>query len=1693
MTYYLKAFNSSGTALAFLPEYQDLQVSTEFSEVGSIAFSYHPKGVNFAVLMQDRIEVAVYQDGVELNDCRFRLLQREWDEIKEDEPVQFTGPSLLNRLTSAIVYSGDGSVTLGQDQTFTSATPGGILKALFDQNFARGTTRVMRQITYASFSNANDSNGNPWEFTIPGPITYTVGVNYLDVVRNLVNNGTIEVRMVGQDLRVYNPGTMGADKTIIASPVIFRRGRELSEAPRRETAEQIAAIALIAGDENILRQEVDSGVAAVWGEDETFISQGGIKDTTTLGILAAAEIDRRSQVRSEYTHQIVAAASPWVPFVDYAVSDYIFTDRSGTPERMRIRQLVASLDPIAPPAISLVLNDKFLEQEIVTARKIDGILGGASATGTVAVPTEPESQDTTTPKSPASLSTGSSVYVGEDGVAVAQASLSWPAVTQNTDNSTISDLDHYETQWHVDNASALTAISVINPARDMETLTKKFDRRGTGYGWLGADGGASCRADSGKDFWLFADTNLGVADQEGRIVSNWSFPHNTWVLTDPNNDSVFDAKWGYGNKFGDDDAFFKTNTGLWQADTNCAIVRSTSTFYYGTASLQITATAGGDATARIAAGAFAYPVAASTQYSFFCRARSVGTARSVALGIRWYDAANALISTTTSLNQAGDNANWKRHLVVGTSPANAVRAAPIIIFRSAGAAQVFNMDAAQFSQGDATYYGWNDPGRAFLGGPCAVIHPEELGGSELTDLNDIFWVDNVECIAGKIYAVYTRYTTTGTFKNSVCLVVYDGTTHAFESITQFTTSDTFVWGTAISDDGLNFVYLYGREDLAAGVRANHLMRVPRANILTGTKEYWNGTTFTTTRASSTSVYSGYSALFGDIWQQQPSGTFYALITEFGGTTVKYLTATAKQGPWTLQGSLYTMPEMGSGLIAYFPRIHPQLATNAGMPMSYSVNGTVNGDDSLDNIRYYAPKFMIGPPASVLAVSPSTGWSESRIIDSGTLVDFIGNLPIGWNFESRVRAVDYNGHRSTWRTSTPILTATDLTPPDKPSVPIVSSQFQGIRIEWNGLDYLGRPQPGDWAYTEVHVSEVSNFQPGPLTKVDTITTRTGAVFPYQGLVYGRTYFVRFVSVDSRGNRSDPSDVASAAPQQLIDVTEIAEKLITGAKIADNSIAVRSLTVAALEESITPNGNMEEEETNANGTGQGRPYGWVNSGWTWGIGGTIGQETSSPINGNRSLKVTMAAATDGLIVRSAKFPVGEGKVLAVQAKLKTSRAIATSNVVQLQVATGVTEGDAGAFPSGTSTWHTATVAAASGAVQTLEASAVVPANHKWATVFLVSYQASDGSGYNVNWDDVFVQPVGGSAYIADASIINAKIANLAVDNAKIANMSVGKLTAGSLTADMTVSARIKTADTGARVEINSAGLQAFNSGGTKTVDIASATGAATFTGTFQTDFSTSTSPHLMMRDSSDRTTIFFFGDDGLGTSGKYGFINSPLDANSVPRVGINSGVAEDYGGVGTDVRQRLFLNNNGGMALESIEVTSGTVVVGGRLGLGPSDSSFQHFLTSGVQTGGSIEIDASGFVIQRNTPTANGCRITGDVTALWLDGMSSGTVNSRLKMAGNGTIGFETGKFPNFVDYGAAQALITGSVVFTGAGGTSFAMTYGTTKSSGMCAMVTPFTANIVGFTVTSSDNSGFTVKTTAATGVDPQFRLWCYRV
>jgi hypothetical protein len=304
-----------------------------------------------------------------------------------------------------------------------------------------------------------------------------------------------------------------------------------------------------------------------------------------------------------------------------------------------------------------------------------------------------------------------------------------------------------------------------------------------------------------------------------------------------------------------------------------------------------------------------------------------------------------------------------------------------------------------------------------------------------------------------------------------------------------------------------------------------------------------------------------------------------------------------------------------------------------------------------------------------------------------------------------------------------------------------------------------------------------------------------------------------------------------------------------------------------------------------------------------------------------------------------------------------------------------------------------------------------------------------------------------------------------NGDISALSVGKLTAGVITAVMTITGRLATALTGARVELNSSGLQAFNTGGGQTVDIAAATGAVTITGNFKTAFSGGGTPYLDITDSSDRTTMSFWNATGTINA----FINSPQMSSS-PSLGMNSGsFTYATSPSAPSSSHRLWLANTTGIYLET-NAAGGRV--GGALVLRPSSLDlYQYNGTGNVQDGGHLDISTS----QAKMKVTN-----------------TGTVVSEIAMFDDESI-WITGAFSENNPIGGKSALFAGvwSVTNLSAGGTQ---NYGATMATAPRVLhaIDRSTAPDPGYAWIQNCNvTGFGIKTTVSTNVNLSY--WCYRV
>jgi hypothetical protein len=300
-------------------------------------------------------------------------------------------------------------------------------------------------------------------------------------------------------------------------------------------------------------------------------------------------------------------------------------------------------------------------------------------------------------------------------------------------------------------------------------------------------------------------------------------------------------------------------------------------------------------------------------------------------------------------------------------------------------------------------------------------------------------------------------------------------------------------------------------------------------------------------------------------------------------------------------------------------------------------------------------------------------------------------------------------------------------------------------------------------------------------------------------------------------------------------------------------------------------------------------------------------------------------------------------------------------------------------------------------------------------------------------------------------------LLIDDAHISDLTVSKVTAGTIVADWIVGARIKTADTGPRVELANTGLGAWNAAGDQTVNIESATGNVTILGQI---ISGTSGRRLEINPTATLLPeIRFYPNSGSNFS----FINassSGTDSN----MGMNGGAYDD---AGVTVYPRVYLSN------------------------GVSEFAILRQDT-GLRRGAFLWATPGALYAGHNTNGTDGAIYTATSTECAIGWDDGGTNENRFKM-GNDGITRHIGKWRNFVFPDTNEGLFTGSTIFGTA--TSGSIIYGPTMDSAMIPVVTCVAGNfgtatptvwgISGYTTT-----GFTVAWNNSQGM--RINYWAFR-
>lgn len=409
-----------------------LWVPTDFPEAG-----YLSNAAEVAV------EVSSGGSWIEPPNARFLRLQWELNPADNHPVLSVPAPGYAWLLSRAGIegaqkpwFRDEDDKRGSYDRRFLTATPGQIMATAISE--AKGAGSLPGMTT--DFTATHDSDGKPWASTIT-EITYTPGLALLDILDDLVGLGLVDWQMEGRKLRIFNQDTyLARDRTTDPNnPIVLRLGQDITDAPTRGDLSNLVHRAILRGDEGKVWSREATGLSAPWGKFQSVTNQASVTESGTAQTILTSVLRQSSGELVEMTRAIRFESARHLPLIDYQVGEYLLAPNvAGEREKTRVCQVTLSKDPQGRTSGSLVLNDRFTESAVRTARRLRSIQGGATLRGGVGgthggalPPGRPE--DVRAPAAPSTASAYSTAYVEPSGRVRAIAHVGWASVNTADD------------------------------------------------------------------------------------------------------------------------------------------------------------------------------------------------------------------------------------------------------------------------------------------------------------------------------------------------------------------------------------------------------------------------------------------------------------------------------------------------------------------------------------------------------------------------------------------------------------------------------------------------------------------------------------------------------------------------------------------------------------------------------------------------------------------------------------------------------------------------------------------------------------------------------------------------------------------------------------------------------------------------------------------------------------------------------------------------------------------------------------------------------------------------------------------------------------------------------------------------------------------------------------------------------------
>lgn len=388
---------------------------------------------------------------------RFVVSEDSGDDVDQSKTVTYSGESYVSWLL-AHTYLHWSQYAKNGARLWTEsghpASPGTIVGGMILESKARGWGQQVAM----DFAWDTDSNGVAWQADDKVLQEWRLLTPLTEVLSSLVKSGLCDWTVEGMKLRLFRPGTLGADRA-----ELVLGGPSMEHIPVKTDASKIFThLTVVPEKASYWLYLENTGAPSKWGRLEATMTQSGIDNHTEATKLAQPALLEGRTAKREEAFEWTPGEGDLVPWHDFQIGDTLTARVRGTQTPRRVIGIVAR-EQGESVTVRAIVGEKIgtLQSRILSrvgAGSVGGIIGGSGnsfpgSIGPSAI--APDRPDALRVKS-------NSGEWGEDGSSRSIVTLEWEPVTAAVDGSLV-DVVEYEVWSRLPNEelSLVTTIAAL--------------------------------------------------------------------------------------------------------------------------------------------------------------------------------------------------------------------------------------------------------------------------------------------------------------------------------------------------------------------------------------------------------------------------------------------------------------------------------------------------------------------------------------------------------------------------------------------------------------------------------------------------------------------------------------------------------------------------------------------------------------------------------------------------------------------------------------------------------------------------------------------------------------------------------------------------------------------------------------------------------------------------------------------------------------------------------------------------------------------------------------------------------------------------------------------------------------------------------------------------------------------------------